>query len=96
MMRIRWALSELLYWIGHGFYKLDCAMMFLHPKGLDWEDYAIWERTPCGRLVRYSTERLTQAHIMFAECSITVQGFGAGPWSRDQRIIHRLEQDGKG
>ncbi len=27
MMRIRWALSELLYWIGHGFYKLDCAMI---------------------------------------------------------------------
>lgn len=96
MMRLRWALAQALYWVSRGFHSLARLADSLYPKGLDWEDYAIWERTLCGRLVRYSTEWLTQAHIMFAECSITVQGFGAGPWSRDQRIIHRLEQDGKG
>lgn len=88
MMQIRWALSELLYWIGHGFYKLDCAMMFLHPKGLDWEAYVIWENSPRGRLVAFCTDWIGWCYQRFMVWSIDVKGFGPGPWTKERKDKH--------
>ena len=88
MMRIRWALSELLYWIGHGFYKLDCALMFLHPKGLDWEAYVIWQNSPRGRLVAFCTDWIGWCYRRFMVWSIDVKGFSPGPWTKERKDEH--------
>ena len=94
MMRIRWALAQLLYWIGHACYKLDCGIVDrLHPKGLEWEDYVIWQNSLHGRTVDFFTGWVGWSYQRFMVWSIEVQGFGPGPWTQKAEDEHGAFRD---